>query len=84
MYRPNNYQDLEFTHFVIDNSDGTIFGSARERDGRIVNFLINGWVKQQRGDYWQELEPEYADAVRKRAEAAYGRVSIYRTGRLLF
>ncbi|RLF73871.1 hypothetical protein DRN51_06595 [Thermococci archaeon] len=83
MYRTNNYQDLEFIHFVIDKT-GTIFGSARERGGRIANFLINGWIKQQTGDYWQELEPEPAQMVKDRATGAYGRVPTYRTERLLF
>ena len=33
-----NYHELEFTHFVIDNSDGAVFGSARVNgSGRIAN-----------------------------------------------
>ena len=80
-----NYMELEFTHFVIDNSDGTIFGSAKlNGDGRTVNFLINGGVKQQNGDYWLELDDEFANVVIERATAAYGQVPTYRTGRLLF
>ena len=82
-----NYNDLEFTHFVIDNSDGTIFGSARlNGSGRTLNFLINSGVnvRQQNGDYWLDLEPDVAELVIARATGAYGQVPTYRTGRLLF
>ena len=81
----SSYNELEFTHFIIDNSDGTIFGSARVNgSGRIANFLINGQdIKQQSGDNWQLLEETAAGTVRSKASAAYGRVHTYRTGRLL-
>ena len=80
-----NYYELEFTHFVIDNSDGTIFGAARlNGDGRIANFLINEGVRQQCGEYWQELEPETAGLVRRLATEAYGQVPTYRTARFIF
>jgi ABC-type lipopolysaccharide export system ATPase subunit len=76
---------MEFTHFVIDNSDGTIFGVARVNGkGRVANFLINGSVKQQSGDTWLELDTWTADIIRQRAHDAYGRVPTYRTNRLLF
>ena len=80
-----NYSELEFTHFVIDSSDGTIFGSARVNgSGRVANFLINGWIKEQHSDYWRELQPEEAEQVRQRIQAAYGCVPTYRRARLLF
>ena len=80
----NNYNELEFTHFVIDNSNGTIFGAARVNgDGRIATFLISDGVKQQAGEQWRELDPDVANTIRDRAMAAYGRVPTYRTKRLL-
>lgn len=80
----NNYNDLEFTHFVVDNSDGTIFGSARVNgSSRIATFLISDAVKQQAGEQWLELDPEQAATIRDRAMSAYGRVPTYRTKRLL-
>ena len=80
-----NYHELEFTHFVIDNSDGAVFGSARVNgSGRIANFLISEQeVRQQQGDGWLSIHPDSADIVRRKATAAYGRVSTYRTERLL-
>lgn len=80
-----NYNELEFTHFVIDNSDGTVFGSARVNgSGKIANFLIRAEdIRQQTGDYWQSMDNGSAGIIRQRAEAAYGRVHTYRTGRLL-
>ncbi len=80
-----NYYEVEFTHFIVDSSEGTIFGSARVNgSGRIVNFLINdGEVKQQNGEQWYFLEPEYAEIIKDRAHAAYGQVPTYRTKRLL-
>lgn len=80
-----NYAELEFTHFVIDNSDGTVFGCARVNgSGRVANFLINGTVRQQCGENWRDLQPDVAELIKRRAESAYGRVPTYRTGRLLF
>ena len=79
-----NYNELEFTHFVIDNSDGTVFGCARVNgSGKVANFLINGTVRQQSGGNWQDMEPGIAELIKSRATAAYGRVPTYRTGRLL-
>jgi len=76
---------MEFTHFVIDNSDGTVFGTARVNgSGRVATFLIiNEGVKQQSGEDWLELEPDIATIIRERAQSAYGRVPTYRTRRLL-
>lgn len=79
-----NYSDMEFTHFVIDNSDGTVFGTARVNgSGRIATFIINEVVKQQSGEDWLDLEPDIAAIIKERAQAAYGRVPTYRTKRLL-
>ena len=76
---------MEFTHFVIDNSDGTIFGAARVNGSdRIATFLITDCVRQQTGDDWLELEPDIADIIKSRANAAYGRVPTYRTKMLLY
>lgn len=79
-----NYDDMEFTHFVVDNSDGTVFGCARVNgSGKVANFLINGTVRQRSGENWRDLTPDVAEFIKRRAEAAYGRVPTYRTGRLL-
>ena len=76
-----NYNELEFTHFVVDNSDGTVFGCARiNGSGKIANFLIkNEDIKQRSGDAWQPIDSRAADIVRTKATTAYGRVRIYRT-----
>ncbi len=77
-----NYSEIEFQHFVVVTSDGTIFGSARE-NGHIYNFLIRREsVHTQNGEQWHELESEIAHLVRQRAEEAYARVPIHRTKRL--
>lgn len=77
-----NYYEMEFTHFVIDSSDGSIFGTARY-NGRISNFIINGIIKQHTGYQWLELDEYASEIIRQRAQDAYGRVPIYRTRRLL-
>ena len=78
-----NYQELEFTHFVVVTADGTIFGCAKE-NGYTYNFLIRREsVRAQNGDQWHELEPELAHLVRQRAEESYARAPTYRTNRLL-
>ena len=81
----SNYSELEFTHFVIDNSDGAVFGSARVNgSGRIANFLISEQeVRQQLGDGWFSIQPDSAEIIRRKAISVYGRVHTYRTGRLL-
>ena len=73
-------ENLEFNHFVVANSEGVIFASAR-RNGRVENFLIdiNGkWVKQQVRSHFEELPSEIANDIRIKASLAYGRAPIYR------
>ncbi len=82
-----DYNELVFTHFVVDNNDGTIFGSARVNgSGSIANFLIlkDGGIKQQSQGNWGELTWEYAQIVRQRFNAAYGLAPIYHTEGLLY
>lgn len=77
------YAELEFSHFVIVTSDGTIFGCAKE-NGHTYNFLIQrDGVRAQHGEQWIDLEPVIAAIVRARAQAAYGAAPIYKTSRLL-
>ena len=77
------YNEMEFTHFVVVTSDGTIFGCAKE-NGHTYNFLIRREsVHTQNGEQWHELEPEIAHFVRTRAENAYARVPVYKTKRFL-
>ncbi|MFZ2603254.1 MAG: hypothetical protein WAX79_04545, partial [Candidatus Omnitrophota bacterium] len=80
-----DYGDLRFMHFVIDDSDGTIFAAARiNGNGKTANFLVNGTVKQQAGPNWLELAPEVARIIRERVHAAQalGCIPTYRTGKL--
>ena len=73
-------EDLELSHFVVANSEGVIFASAR-RDGKVENFLIDTegrWVKQQVADRFEYLPSELAENIRIKANLAYGRVPIYR------
>ena len=78
-----NYKELDFQHFVVVTSDGTIFGCARE-NGNTYNFLIRrDSVRAQRGEDWHELDPDTAEIVRRRAQGAYAAVPTYRTERLL-
>jgi len=78
-----DYGDLIFTHFVIDESDGTIFAAARVNgNGKAANFLVNGVVKQQAGSLWLELDPVIAKTIRARVNAEQGCVPTYRTGKL--
>jgi hypothetical protein len=80
-----NFEELVFTHFVIATAEGIIFGSAREEGGHIHNFLIrDGTVQVQEGDDWHELDPEFADIVRRRAQLVYGEKPVYRTRTLLY
>lgn len=79
------YQDLEFTHFIIDGNEEAVFGSARvSGKARIANFLINGVVKQHDGTSWQQLDAESAQIVRKHALAAYSRIPTFRSHLPLF
>ena len=79
-----NYTELEFKHFIIVTSDGTVFGCARE-NGHIYNFLIRKEsVRAQNGEQWYDLDPDLAQFVRQRAEDAYARVPTYRTNRLIW
>lgn len=78
-----NYRNLDFTHFIVDKANGSVFGSASE-NGTVYNFLIrDGSVHAQDGYQWIELEPDIAEIIRDRAENHYGRVPTYRTNRLL-
>ncbi|MFH0856099.1 MAG: hypothetical protein V1869_06320 [Candidatus Omnitrophota bacterium] len=80
-----DYGNLRFTHFVIDESDGTIFAAARVNgNGKAANFLVNGTVKQQAGSLWLELDPASAKIIRERvnAESEQGQIPTYRTERL--
>ena len=79
-----NYKKLEFNHFVVITSDGTIFGCAKE-NGHTYNFLIHREsIRTQHGDQWLELDAEIAQLVRARMEDAYTRsVPTYRTHRFL-
>ncbi|MFC1594676.1 hypothetical protein ACFL38_05045 [Candidatus Omnitrophota bacterium] len=80
------YMELDFHHFIVARSDGTIFGSARYNgDGRVHNFLIKpSAVLAQYGNQWKELGGDLASIIRQRAKSYYGHVPIYRTNRLLF
>jgi len=66
-----NYKGLEFKHFVVIRTDGTIFGSARENgNGHTYNFLIRREsVHTQQGDQWLEVEPDSIEAHQLIAEA---------------
>jgi hypothetical protein len=78
-----NYYELDFTHFVVATAEGTIFGSARQ-NGRTYNFLIrDSGVYGQTGAEWIILDPQIADIIRQRAQAAYGNTPTYRTRRFL-
>ena len=82
MYR--KYEELEFTHFVVITSEGSVFGSARY-DGQVYNFIIRREdVRTQQGLHWHELEPEIAHIVRKKAQDAYGNRPVYRAKRVIY
>jgi hypothetical protein len=82
MVKKHEYQELDFTHFVVFTRDGTVFGCAK-RDGHIYNFLIRREeVHRQRGMGWRKLEPDIAEIVRKRAANAAQAVPTYRTDRM--
>ena len=77
------YNELEFTHFVVIKSDGTVIGCARE-NGHVYNFIIRrGVVQAQRGGQWFELEPEPARLIHKKAQDAYTKRPAYRTNRII-
>jgi hypothetical protein len=78
-----NYYGLEFGHFVVATTEGTIFACARE-NGHTHNFLIRGdeSVMEQTGDHWISLTADWAEVIRDRAQAAYARVPTYRIPRL--
>jgi hypothetical protein len=79
------YEQLTFTHFIVDSNGEAVFGSARiNGKGRISNFLINGVVKQHDGSAWRELDLESADIVRKQALIAYSRIPVYHSKVSLF
>jgi hypothetical protein len=79
------YNELEFTHFVIDSTGEAIFGTARVNgSGRVASFLINGVVKQRTGEAWKELDVETSELIRKRAISAYNRIPTYRANSPLF
>ena len=73
-------QELQFNHFVVATTDGTIFASARDSKNRIQNFLISryGEVKQQVKDRFEPLSEEIANYIRKRAQDYYSIVPIYK------
>ncbi len=78
-----NYNEIEFQHFVVVTSDGTIFGCAKS-DGHTYNFLIRREsVQSQFGEHWRELDPEIAEIIRGKAQDAYARAPTYKTKRLL-
>ena len=78
-----NYGRLEFNHFIVEASDGTIFASARG-NGHTYNFIIRrDSVRTQNGEQWVELDSQLAQLIKERAEGVYGQVPTYRTNRLL-
>jgi len=78
-----NYNELSFTHFVVDRVDGTIFGSAKEQ-GSTYNFLIRAeTVWRQVGEQWAALDLNIAQIIRSRAQYFYGKVPVYRASGLL-
>jgi hypothetical protein len=78
-----DYCNLRFTHFVVDDSDGTIFAAARiNGNGKPANFLVNGVVKQQAGARWLILDPITSRIIRERVNAEQGCVPTYRAGKL--
>ena len=78
-----NYQELDFTHFVVASSEGTIFGSACQ-NGHTYNFLIReGGVYGQTGEQWIALDQQTAEIIRDRAQVAYGNAPTYRTRRFV-
>jgi hypothetical protein len=80
----NNYQELDFKHFVVVTSEGAIFGSARA-GGHIYNFLIrDGSIQQQSGDQWVDIYGQEAALIRERAQDAYSRTPTYRISSLSF
>ena len=68
---------LDFRHFVSDEEG--IFASARDRDGRIHNFIItrSGRVLEQVSRHFEELIGEYAEAVRRDFTHYYGVAPTY-------
>ena len=73
-------EDLEFNHFVVANSEGIIFASAR-RNGRVENFLIDidgKFVKEQVRSHFEDISLEDAEDIRIKANLAYGKAPIYR------
>jgi hypothetical protein len=73
------YQELTFTHFIVDGNEDAVFGSARIHNGRIANFLINGTVRQHDGAGWRQLDDASAEVVRKQALIAYSSIPTFRS-----
>ena len=80
-----NYEDLEFSHFVVITSDGSIIAFARN-NGSVYKFLMdieNGWIKIRSADQWLELTDEESERIRQRAQEAFGRVPVHRVPRFI-
>jgi len=84
MYRTKE-SELRFTHFVVSKTDGSIFASARDKQGRVHNFLINikaNTVKEQVRRNFEELAPDRAESVRASVQSAYN-TPVYHTRTLM-
>ena len=77
---------LAFSHFVVAREDGTVFASARDTSSKVHNYLITryGDVKEQVKDHFEPIADDYANWVKKQAQAYYSIRPIYRIGRLNF
>jgi hypothetical protein len=73
-------RELEFKHFVVDNT-GLIFACARDSADRVCNYIINtstGTVLEQINSHFECIVGEYAEQILKAAQRYYGRIPTYR------
>ena len=78
--------ELIFSHFVIATADGATFASARDSKNRVHNFLISrcGGIKRQVRTYFEPVSEEDLHQLKKRIEAYYSKVPIYRVRTINF
>jgi hypothetical protein len=72
--------ELEFRHFVVDKW-GVIFASARDKNNKVYNFIINGnsgTVMEQINSHFECITGERAEYVKKTAAHYYGVLPTYR------
>jgi len=81
-----DWERLKFSYFIASASKDAIFASAKDKNGRVYNFIINakGEVKEQVNRGFEPIKEKASEAVRRAVTDFYGILPTYRTKKFIF